>query len=448
MKSIRRELLSWLLGALGCGALVLGGGYYAFVLDEVNEFLDRELKQVALTAQAHHQDDEVLRTRSAPAVPGARKFAYVTQVWSANGKQLFSSAASPAIPLFPAAGFHTLARGDERWRVYTIESSTALIQAAQSLVARRALATELVGKLLFPGLAAVPIIACLLAYALNKGLNPLAGATMAVERQSILSLAPIPATSLPIELHPLVRAVNGLMTRLSSVLSQQREFTADAAHGLRTPLAALRLQFQLLEPSIDTTVHGDLLRDIHACLERVSRLVAQLLELARIEAASNGQMRRDLDLAALARTAVGDFSGRAEQARIDLGADAAWPTMVSGDPLQLRILLDNLLDNALRYTPAGGRVDVRVVRDEAAHQVCLEVLDSGPGLKPQDRTRAFERFVRVNCAQGRIETGTGLGLAIAKGVAEQHQATIQMADGLANSSAGKGLLVRVRFRAK
>lgn len=447
MTSIRRFLLLWLLGAVASAALVLALGYFGFALDEINEVFDRQLQQLARTVLALHAANDHGALQAASQATEKAHRGFVIQVWATDGTLLFNSGGSPAFPLQSAPGFHALDRDQAQWRIYTLRTPHLVVQAGQSLSSRRTLATELASKLLFPGLAAIVLMAVMLAYALKRGLQPLADATAAVERRSVLALEDISLQNTPREIQPLITAINTLMAQLSHALTRQRQFTADAAHGLRTPLSALHLQFELLEASLQQTMQRDLAGDIRGGLDRSVHMVAQLLDLARVEPASVQGQPVELDLAALARSAVGDFSLRAEQASLDLGADAGQSVMVTGDPRQLRLLIDNLIDNALRYTAPHGRIDVRVWRDPASRECCMEVSDSAPGLTFEQRARAFDRFYRgpVLGDEHGVIVGAGLGLSIAKEVADSHGATIELLDGLTIATLGPGVTVRVRF---
>jgi signal transduction histidine kinase len=240
---------------------------------------------------------------------------------------------------------------------------------------------------------------------------------------------------------PLVGSINGLMHRLDVAFTAQRRFFADAAHELRTPITALRLQLQLLERAADAGEHQRALVELHAGVERSQRLVQQLLQVSRAD--PDGEIMRPapLDLAALVRTQVTALSARAEHAGLDLGADASTPVPALGDEAQLGVLLENLIENALRYTPAGGVVDVSATLEEG--RPLLRVVDDGPGIPEPERQRVFERFFRGESAQSRSPDGSGLGLAIVKAIAERHHATVE----LRPAAAGRGLEVRVRFPA-
>jgi two-component system OmpR family sensor kinase len=234
----------------------------------------------------------------------------------------------------------------------------------------------------------------------------------------------------------MLHALNDLLDRLARALEAQRAFVADAAHELRTPLTALKLQLQLAERAEPGPAQAAAFARLHQRLDRAAHLVAQLLALARQEPALEESAREELDLARLAREVVTEHDALAESRSIDLGVEIESGAHVRGQRDGLRALLGNLVDNALRYTPAGGRVDVIVgaLEDRPA----LRVIDTGPGIPPEARERVFDRFHRGGEAGA---PGTGLGLAIVKRVAERHGATVRLLDG----PGGHGLEARIRF---
>jgi len=241
---------------------------------------------------------------------------------------------------------------------------------------------------------------------------------------------------------PLVHALNGLLERLGRALAAQRNFIADAAHQLRTPLTAVHLQAQLAERATTDEERHRALADLRSGLERATRLSEQLLTLAREEPGVAERPLVNVDLSALAREVIGELALLAQVKGIDLGLNANSTPPLKGDPDALRSLVSNLVDNALRYTPIGGRVDVNV-GTSGDGGVGLTVSDNGPGISLADRDRVFDRFYRGQAALGRHNAqGSGLGLAIVKSVAERHGAEVVLGDGLD----GTGLSVSVRFR--
>ena len=318
---------------------------------------------------------------------------------------------------------------------------------------RHELAADVALKILIPSLMAAPLLALLLAYALGRGLRPLTETSNDIRRRSAASLEPIDVRSLPLELQPLVTSINVLLEKLAKAMAAQRQITADAAHALRTPLTALRLQVQALTTAEDDEARRSAALDTQQGLNRATRLVEQLLSLSRVDPeAALAPPREAIDLGALARSVVGDFSGFAESRQIDLGAEVretpARANLVLGNREQLQVMLNNLVDNALRYTPSGGRIDVCVEAGPLAEQVSVAVADSGPGLPADERERVFDRFYRGTTAHQHdmaIE-GSGLGLAIVRAAAARHDATIDITTGLALGPNAPGLTVRATFK--
>jgi signal transduction histidine kinase len=269
----------------------------------------------------------------------------------------------------------------------------------------------------------------------RSGLLPLRRVALEVQRRNVHSLTPIAAMRLPREVAPLVQELNRLLVRLHAAFQTQRAFIADAAHELRSPLTAVRLDLQLLDRAPDESARLEARTNLGAAVERAIRLVEQLLTLARNEPREDRDELSTIDLEAAAADGIADTHTLALARRIDLGLEADPNTVVLGDREALRTLVRNLVDNAVRYTPAGGRVQVRI--KQGAEGALLEVADSGAGIPVSDRERAFDRFYRrASAPQG----GSGLGLAIVKAIADRHRARVTLDD-----APGGGLQVQVRF---
>ncbi|MBI3369446.1 MAG: two-component sensor histidine kinase, partial [Burkholderiales bacterium] len=254
-------------------------------------------------------------------------------------------------------------------------------------------------------------------------------------------LTPITDDSAPRELKPLVQAINALMRRLSDALAMQRRFVADAAHALRTPVTALRLQVDLLDAARDDGARRAASAELRSGVDRAQRLIEQLLLLSRSERDALAPSLQSVALSTLARDAVARFAARADRAGIDLGARIDADALVEADAAQLAVLLDNLIDNALRHTSAGSTIDV--VTSLETEGPTLSVVDGGPGIAADERARVFDRFYRgAPAADGASELGSGLGLAIAKAIADAHDATLSLRDG----PPGRGLAVVLSFR--
>ena len=434
MRSIRRQLLIWLLALVVAGVGLAGWLIYRQALAEANELFDYQLQEIAAALPsepfsqifgAHNESDEGI----------------VIQIWSRTGALMYYS--HPRAPLAPRAelGFSTerTERGD--WRVYGAIVGDNVVQLAQPLSVRNRLAANVALRTLWPLIVVLPFLGLAVWIIVGRGLAPLARVTRALDARRPEALDPLQDTRLPQEVQPLVRALNGLLARLAAALDTQRAFVADAAHELRTPLAAVQIQAQLVARAQDADARREALTDLQAGVTRATRLAEQLLALARAEPEA-GAVKESVDLRALLAECVGAQAPIAQRHGIDLGfedADADAAT-VQGDADSLRMMFSNVLDNAIKYTPTGGRIDVALGTDEAG-AVTVSIADSGPGIAPEERARVFDRFYRDASARARTDvSGSGLGLAIVRRVAAQHGARVELGDAPLG-----GLLVTVRF---
>jgi two-component system, OmpR family, sensor histidine kinase TctE len=305
------------------------------------------------------------------------------------------------------------------------EPRLALVQVGETLDKRAQLANEIIKGVIMPQFIILPIALALVWFALSRGLSPLAELQQRIRARRPDDLSPIDSGQVPEEISPLVRSLNDMLERLSQTIQMQKRFIADAAHQMKTPLAGMRMQSEL---ALRETSHDE----IHRSLEQLSkssesatRLVNQLLALARAEnQAPEPRPLVPLELSELARNVVQDWVQASFAHRIDLGFEQpGYPIMVNGNPIMLRELLNNLIDNALRYTPAHGSVTVRVRADVLTEKAILEVEDTGPGIPAAEHVHIFERFYRI---LGTNVEGSGLGLAIVKEIAQQHDAEIDL----------------------
>lgn len=307
------------------------------------------------------------------------------------------------------------ARGDEPY--------AALVQVAETLDKRAQLANEIIKGVILPQFIILPIVLALVWFALARGLSPLAQLQERIRARRPDDLSPIDSRQVPEEISPLVGSLNDMLERLSQTIEMQKRFIADAAHQMKTPLAGMRMQSELALRQLDPDEIHRSLEQLSKSSESATRLVNQLLALARAEYQPHaGTTLEQLDLDDAARATVQDWVQASFAHRIDLGyEEAGQPMLITGSALMLRELLSNLIDNALRYTPAGGSVTVRVRSDGG--QAVLEVEDTGPGIAAAERTHVFQRFYRI---LGNTAPGSGLGLAIVREIAQQHGAEIDI----------------------
>jgi two-component system OmpR family sensor kinase len=435
--SIRRTLLVWLLAGLAVIALAASAATYVAARREIGAVLDLQLKQLAYSTRM----DDLLRGQrpgfDTPDMPlGTGITELVTQIWDHDGVLVYWTQPGMGLPVPAREGYSTISHNGREWRVYTMVHGTHALQIAQPQDERDRIATQTALRTLVPFAVLMPIFGVLVWLGVGHGLRPLEAMSRAVGKRRPDAMAPIAESGLPEELRPLSASLNGLLGRLSEALSAQRRFTADAAHELRTPLAALKLQLDLARRSGSTQAAVAALDDLDAAVARASHVVEQLMTLARVEPEALALQRGPCDLVAIAKDAIVARAGLAAQKEIDLGLTHATPASVEGDTASLAILLSNLVDNALRYTPAGGRIDVAV--DDADGVPTLTVADTGPGIPVDERERVFDRFHR---GVGNGELGSGLGLSIVKRIADAHGASVA----LDAPAAGNGLVVTVRF---
>lgn len=431
MKTIRQQLLLSLLGGTMACTLIAGAALYWKVREEAGELFDAQLKQVAVSLPPSLSPQAELADKSEPEAD------ILIQAWDRGGRLLYSSYPALSLPHYPPTGFRTVEASGGRWRVYSEARRDRFVQVAQPIDARTELAAEVALRSLLPFIAVIPILAALIWVVVGRSLQPLQRVARAVGQRSPQALQPLATAGLPPEVTPMLDALNDLLQQLDHALSSQQAFVADAAHELRSPLTALKLQLQLAERARTEQQRTAAFAKLHDRLDRSSHLVHQLLTLARHDPESDRQALDQVDLQALARQVVADQYVLAESKEIDLGVNAdGMPVFVRGQADSLRILLNNLVDNALRYTPRGGRVDVDVFIEAGC--AGLRVSDTGPGIAAADRQRVFDRFYRSETSEA---WGSGLGLSIVKRIADLHGARIQLDD----SPAATGLQVSVLF---
>lgn len=439
LASLKQRLLVLALTAIAVVWLGTTAFTYLDARKEFEEVLDAHLAQAAslLAAQASHEIDEI-ETEHAPLLHKyTRRVAF--QVWE-NGKLLrLHSANAPQTRLTTQErGFSNSSFDGHPWRVFSTwnEDGQYLIQVAERTSVRDKLAEGIAGNLLRPLLISLPLLAILLWLAVLRGLRPLDRLTSEVEQREPDNLAPLDASSGPREVVPLIERLNRLFVRIEASMQKERRFTADAAHELRTPVAAIKAQAQVARAAATDTERMRALDNAIIGCDRAARLIDQLLTLARIDALDEG-VAEDCRLRVIAADVIAEMAPAALEngTRIELAEGDE--IVVRGSSGLLKIMLRNLVDNAVHHTPPGTVVTVDAA---SAHgEGCLSVSDNGPGIPEEERERVMERFYRPVGTQA---SGSGLGLSIVKRIVEVHDATLQME----SASEGQGVCVTVRFR--
>jgi two-component system OmpR family sensor kinase len=438
MTSIRRWLLGWLIFGLATACLLAGYGIFHTAREEAGELFDYELRTVALSLPTNIATADTAERRSHD-FKGIADDRLVIDIWDRTGQLIYHSLKEPPFPRL-GDGFRSIDREGYRWRVFGIVQPERFVQVAQPYSVREELALKLALRTLWPLALLVPITIVLVLLVVARGLAPIGWLSRALASRSTESLDPMRIDRpVPLEMRPLVDALNDLLVRLNAASQAQRTFVADAAHELRTPLAALKLQVQAAVRNGSLQGEGDTVERIEGRVNRIIHLAQQLLTMAREDVERETSLA-PMSLRHLGERCVGDFSMLAEAKAIDLGLELEHPMepvdayTILGDAHGLAVLLNNLLDNAIRHTPHSGRVDVVLRREDGS--IALTVLDDGPGIPPGELERACDRFYRGAGAQGQ---GSGLGLAIASRVASRHRAVLS----LANRPGARGLAVSV-----
>ena len=436
MTSIRQRLLIWLV--LGLTASMVFGSWavYSRARAQAREVFDFQLQQMAAAFPG-----EGFGRQKAKPEPDHAPADVVVRIWNQEGTEIYSSEPLADAPQVEASGFTSVVTPKGNWRVYNTTVRNNVVQVAQSTRVREALATDMALRAMLPLVALFPALIALVWITVGRGLKPLNELAAVMRSRPAVGAEPLPDHPVPDEVRPLVQALNELLARLDQAMQLQRSFIADAAHELRTPLTAIMLQLQLAERAHTDEARAAALNKLRGGLDRATHLVKQLLTLARAEPEGISQALEPVSLSGVVREVVAEQASIAEAKGIDLGMSGmaeGGDVSVLGHADSLRVLLGNLVDNAIRYTPGGGTIDV-----EAAVQAggpCLIVRDTGRGIAPDERAHVFDRFYRQDDG-GTATTGSGLGLAIVQKLAQRHKASVDLSDG----PGGRGLAVTVRF---
>ena len=418
--SLRARLTGALLLAVLAFAALQAAVTYRTARAETEALFDAQMQRIALSLSGSLGAGALSDDAPAAETPAAREM--IIQIWRADGVMLYRSPQGRLLPPQTVIGFSDTVASGEPYRIYALRTATQVVQVAQQTEARGRMAGQLALRAVLPVALLAPVLMLIVWWVVGRAIGPIERVRRQVAARRPDDLAPLPTAGLPAEVRPLVGEMNGLLTRLSDAWDALTHFTADAAHELRSPLAALRLQAQSLQRAPDDATRAIATERLLAGIDRATRLVEQLLALARQEGAGEGAELVSLDLTALARNALADAEPEAARHAIALTLDAPTAHVVlRADEAALAVLLRNLLGNALRHTPPGGQVRVGV-REEAS-VIDLTVADSGPGIAPDERARVLDRFYRVPGTPGH---GSGLGLAIVRAIAERHGAALTL----------------------
>jgi two-component system OmpR family sensor kinase len=424
MISIRRRLLGSILSVLAIVIVVLAVAMFFSVRREMDELYDQTMEQVALAIARTGINDELNLDSTLPSrgrFTGEDEF--LIQIWR-DGALVYSSHPPVNFALQKEEGAGSGYYAGRRWHYYKLTTPRGIIQISQNLHKRHGVIREIYNVLLWPILIQFPILAVLIWLSLGYGFAFLSRLSRLIERRSASYLEPISRRGVPVEVLPLVDPINELLGRLRAAFQSQRHFTADAAHELRTPLTAVQLQLDVLRRATSEDERKDAQAGLEKAAARLARLINQLLELARQEPETLSRPFEAVDLGFVLAESVEHLRSLAQAREITLSLAASPSLRVRGSAEQLGTLFGNLINNAILYTPRGGKVDV-LARD-AGETLIVEVNDTGIGIDEKDRLRIFDRFFRI----GRSDApGSGLGLSIVKAIADLHDIAIEVRNG-------------------
>ena len=416
MTSLRRTALLWMTAMLSIVGIAGGAVSYRLASDEANAFLDNQLRQIALNA-----GEGVTDTADSPPSLHDPEDDFSVEIWNGADETLRASRPAVYIPRRSQAGFADVHAAGEDWRVYTSIDGARTVQVAHREVVRREIAQHAAISAAIPILVVIPLAWLLIGWALARFLGRLTTVASAIAERSLDSKDPIPLEGVPKEVGPLVLGMNSLIERLYHALDQQRRFVSDAAHELRTPLTALTLQIENLRHELGHGATGACLTELERGTRRASALIDQLLRMARYDASREVDMAEPVDLPELLKSCLADQIPIAESRGVDLGVTTMERAYILGAGRELRILFANLIDNAVRYTPSGGAVDVSI--RPCGERAVIEIADTGCGIPRDLLPRVFDRFFRA--APPGIE-GNGLGLSIVKAIADRHDLEVEL----------------------
>ena len=428
------RLLLFISLAIALTAILQGLLAYRNALEQTDLLFDRQMQQTAYALRAGLPIDAKGLEPNPSMADESQDL--IVQVWTNEGLRIFESAFGSSLPQMAVLGFSDVPARGTTYRVFSLQTRSQVIQVAQDLRVRREMARDTAWRSLLPIALLAPLLALAVWWVIKQSLHPVKRLREHIAQRKPQEFTALDLSALPDEIRPLVEEFNALLVRVQKAFEAQQHFIADAAHELRTPLSALQLQLQLLQRANSASERQHAEQRLALGIERASRLVQQLLTMARTQAqdtepsSGSPQKIQEVDLSALTIEAITDLAPAALNKQLDLGIKEGMEQQahlrVPGDPVALRSLVSNLLENCVKYVPVGGRIDVSWQQDK---NNCLFVIeDSGPGIAPAERERVLQRFVRGNNPNSQNDdmpaTGSGLGLAIAQTIAKNHGAQL------------------------
>lgn len=438
--SLQYKLSLYLSLTIVVVGLLAGGVSFFSAMNEAHELQDSTLHQIAVLLDHQQAGTSVVHSTMSPQDGGDEETRVTVQWLDGHRHTADPRAGSSDLPLPPdiSDGLHTLAVGGEDFRVMVrTTQSGARIAVSQETGMRDEIARDSAMRAVAPVLLLAPLLVVLVTHLIRTLFQPITRLSAEVNGRSEWALHPVDVNEVPVEVRPFLEAINGLLAKVSQALNGQRRFLADAAHELRSPLAALSLQSERLSQAEMSAVALERLQALRQGIERGRSLLEQLLTLARVQT-SNAMPQAEVSVLSVYKKVMEDLMPLAEAKHIDMGVIDSVDVSIKVSQTDLFVLIKNLVDNAIRYSPAGGKVDLRVAL--VATGWVLSVADEGPGIPESERVRVFDPFYRV---LGNEQPGSGLGLAIVKEIADRIGASVRL--DASNQVTGQGLTVTVHL---
>jgi signal transduction histidine kinase len=439
MKSLRRNLLLWLLPATFLvGVLASIGTYWGDYL-KLESILDNQLRYIAEHINLSEANQVISLQHTNPSQRSEseeKKDEVLLEVWEGKHR-IFST--HPSLHFLPptSAGFINQTYNKEVWHTFVTRQDNKWIRIGQAQNTRFEALADLSIHLFWPVIGMLPLLAVFLWYGISYGLRPLDHISQELKKRHAKSMTPVIPKQEVIEIQPFVEVLNDLLERLNESFVAQEHFIADAAHELRTPVMGLLIEIDVMSRESDLDKQKRSLRHLKLNAERLSHLVHQLLTLAASDSKPSVDVFEIVNLTDLAKSVIAELATIAAKRNIDLGITTAEIAEIQGNADHLKILVTNLVDNALRYVQEGGQVDVSIIKEQA--EIVLKVQDNGPGIPKNEREKVLQRFYR---GKHQAIPGSGLGLSIVKQIAEQHQAELNLHEG----ENGAGLCISIAFK--
>lgn len=436
MRSLRTNLLLWLLPTtFFVGVLASVGTYWGAYL-QLEDILDDQLRYIAHHINIDSKSNAVtFKHLGQKEGVGDNDDEVVLEIWKNQHRQFTSNNKVDFAPPIKTGVTNETVNG-EVWHTFVLKNKNQMVRIAQPQYTRFESLASLSIHLLWPVLAMLPLLALFLWFGIGYGLRPLQHIIEELRRRHVKSLDPITPAHPVKEIQPFIEALNDLLKRLHHSFMLQERFIADAAHELRTPIMGLSIEMEVMARETDPLAQKQSLIQLQQSIARLSHLVQQLLTLTKIDPEKSLQKPTIIDLTDLCKLVIGELLPSANRKNIDLGMGEQCHTNIMGYPDDLRILLNNLVDNAIRYIPDNGKIDLSVFQQDKS--IILEVSDNGPGIPKSEHLRVTERFYRGK--HPNIQ-GSGLGMNIVKNIVDNHRAELFLLDAIE----GTGLRIQIAF---